>query len=61
MTSFGAGTLGSYDCGLVLHSVLISILTASNALPLGEWLAAALRKAKLTWLMDVVIGIGEGP
>jgi hypothetical protein len=51
MTSFGAGTLGSYDYGLVIHSVLISIIAASDELPLGEWLAAAHRKAKLAWLM----------
>ena len=60
MTFFGAGTLGSHDYGLVILSVLISMLTASNELPLGDWLAATHCKAKLAWLMDVGIGIREG-
>jgi NO-binding membrane sensor protein with MHYT domain len=47
MTHFGAGTLGSYDYGLVILAVLISMLAVSTALRLSEWLAAARGKAML--------------
>jgi hypothetical protein len=61
MTYFGAGTLGFYGYGLVIHSLLVSKLAASTALPLSEWLAAARGKARLVWPMRVVMEIQEGP
>jgi PAS domain S-box-containing protein len=60
MISSGPVMLGSYDYGLVILSVLISMLAAFAALDLSGRVAAAWGKAKLAWLIGgaTVSGIG---
>ena len=52
--------LGSYDYGLVILSVLISMLAASAALALAGRVAAARGKASLIWLMGGATASGIG-
>jgi PAS domain S-box-containing protein len=52
--------LGSYDYGLVILSVLISILAASAALDLAGRVAATRGKAMLAWLMGGATASGIG-
>ena len=61
MTSSGQVMLGSSDCGLVLPSVLISLIAAFIVLNLAGRVAETCRQAKLTWLMGDAAAIREEP
>ena len=60
MESSGPVMLGSYAHGLVILSVLISILAASAALTLAGRVAAAFGIARLSWLIGGATASGIG-
>src|SRR5579862_534435 len=60
MTSSGPVMLGSYHYGLVILSVLISIIAASAALALGGRAAATSGKVRLEWLLGGATTSGIG-
>ena len=60
MTSSGPVMLGSYDDGIVVPSVLISILAAHAALALSYCVAAARAEARVIWLKGGATASGIG-